>query len=145
MTISKQAVLLHMLLYLVITNSQVEGRRLFFFFVFLQPHLQHMEVPRLGVEQSCSCQPTPQRWIWATFVTYTTACGNDGSLTHWVRPWFEPTSSWILVRFLSAVPQHEFPGLLVFKWRGKTNRKWNTLQHSWDFQYFIQKGKYLGK
>jgi len=30
-------------------------------------------------------------------VTYTTAHGNAGSLTHWVRPGFEPESSWILV------------------------------------------------
>ena len=30
----------------------------FFFFVFLGPHLQHMEVPRLGVELQRSCRPT---------------------------------------------------------------------------------------
>ena len=30
------------------------------FVFFLQPHLKHMEVPRLGVELTCSCQPTPQ-------------------------------------------------------------------------------------
>ena len=34
---------------------------LFYFclFFFLGPHGQHMEVPRLGVESECSCQPTP--------------------------------------------------------------------------------------
>ena len=32
----------------------------FFFFFFLGPCLRHMEVPRLGANQSCSCQPTPQ-------------------------------------------------------------------------------------
>ena len=35
----------------------------FFFFwsicLFLGPHLQHMEVPRLGVDSSYSCWPTP--------------------------------------------------------------------------------------
>ena len=31
------------------------------FFVFLGPHLWHMEVPRLGIESElCSCWPTPQ-------------------------------------------------------------------------------------
>jgi len=34
-------------------------------------------------------------------VTYTTAQGNAGSLTHWVRPGIEPKSSWILVRFVN--------------------------------------------
>ena len=31
--------------------------------------------------------------------TYTTAHGNAGSLTHWVRPGIRPSSSWMLVRF----------------------------------------------
>ena len=35
----------------------------------------------------------PQRWIRPTSVTYTTAHGNAGPLTHWVRPGIEPTSS----------------------------------------------------
>ena len=42
--------------------------------------------------------------IWATFVTYTTAHRNAGS---WVRPGIETTSSWILVRFVSAEPGQE--------------------------------------
>ena len=32
----------------------------FFLFFFLGPHPQHLEVPRLGVNQSYSCWPTPQ-------------------------------------------------------------------------------------
>lgn len=31
-----------------------------FFFAFLGPHLPHMEVPRVGSNRSCSCQPQPQ-------------------------------------------------------------------------------------
>ena len=57
----------------------------FFFFVFLGPHPRHTEVARLVVNQSYSCLPTPQpqeRWIGATSVTYITAHGNAGSLTH---------------------------------------------------------------
>ena len=59
-------------------------------------HLWHMEVSTLGVELKCSCRPTlePQQWwIQATPVTYTTAWGHIISLTHWVRPGIEPTSS----------------------------------------------------
>ena len=32
---------------------------------------------------------------------------NDGSLTHWARPGIKPTTSWFLVRFISAVPWWE--------------------------------------
>ena len=48
-----------------------------------------------------------QQHIQAVAVTYTTAHGNIGSLTHWVRPGIEPTSSWMLIRFVSAEPWQE--------------------------------------
>ena len=41
-----------------------------FFFFFLGPYLQHMEVPRLGVESELQ------------LLTYTTAHSNAGPLTH---------------------------------------------------------------
>ena len=50
----------------------------------LQLHLQHREVPRLGVQRSCSSRPTPQAQqcqIQAVSATYTTAHGNARSLT----------------------------------------------------------------
>ena len=71
-----------------------------------------MEIPRLGVELSCTCQPTPQtqrRRMQAPSATYTTAQGNAGSLTLWARPGIEPASSWILVRLITTVPQWELP------------------------------------
>ena len=46
--------------------------------------------------------------------TYSTAPGNAGFLTHWARPEIEPTTSWFLVRFVSAVPRWEVPYLLRF-------------------------------
>ena len=55
--------------------------------------------PGLGWNWSCSCRPTSQLRIQVTPVTYTTAHGHIGSLTHWARPGIEPESSWILVRF----------------------------------------------
>ena len=57
---------------------------LFIYFCFLGMHLQHMEVPRLGVElsYSYSCQPMPQQHRIRTMsVTYTTAHGAR-SLAH---------------------------------------------------------------
>ena len=36
-------------------------------------------------------------------------------LTHWARPGIEPTSSWMLVTFVSAEPQRELSEILFFK------------------------------
>ena len=61
---------------------------LFFFFgggVILGLHSQHIEVPRLGIDQSCGCgigQQPQQHQIQAVFATYTTAHRNVGSLMH---------------------------------------------------------------
>ena len=57
-----------------------------------------------GLNRSCNRWPMPQpqqHRIWAVSVIYTTAHGNLGSLTHWVRPGIKPTSSWMLVRFIN--------------------------------------------
>ena len=67
------------------------------------------------MNQSWSCWPTPQQLeIQAASATYTTAHGNAGSLTHWVRPGIKPKSSWILVRFATAEPWWELPCTLMF-------------------------------
>ena len=78
---------------------------LFIYLFMLQPHQWHMEVPRLGFNQSCNCWPTPQpqqHRIWAASAIYTSAHGNSGSLTKWVRPAVEPTSLWIVVAFFTC-------------------------------------------
>ena len=52
------------------------------------------------------CRPMPQplqSLIWVITVTYTTAWGNAGSLTHWLRPGIEPMSSWTLCRVLNTL------------------------------------------
>ena len=64
-----------------------------------------MEVPRRGVNRSCSCWPMPQPHqcqILATSVTYTASHTNAGSLTHWARPGIQPESSWLLVRLVTS-------------------------------------------
>jgi len=90
----------------------------FFFFPcllsFLGPHLWHMEVPRLGSNQSYSCWSTsqPQQCqIPAMSVTYTASHGNAGSLTHRMKPGIKPATSWFLVGFVSTPPRQE---LLIF-------------------------------
>ena len=80
-------------IYLVLVHS--------FFFFFLGPHPQYMKVPRLWGRISPMPQPQQHR-IWAMSVTYTTACGKVGSLTHWARPGIEPVSSWLLVRSVNC-------------------------------------------
>ena len=91
----------------------------FFFLVILGLHPQHMKVPRLGVNWSWSCWPTPQLQpqqdeIWALFATYTIAHGNARSLTQWARPGIETASSWILGGFVTTEPHWELQKCLVF-------------------------------
>ena len=56
---------------------------------------------------AASVHQTQQHQIQPTSVTYTTAHGNDGSLTHWARLGIKPTSSWILVGFVTTEPWRE--------------------------------------
>ena len=41
-------------------QALITSSAFFFFFFLLGPHLWHMEVPRLGLNWSCSCQSMPQ-------------------------------------------------------------------------------------
>ena len=88
--------------------------RFSFFLVFLSisgPYLQHMEVPRLGV------QSEPQQCrIWAVSATYAIARGIARSLTHWVRPGIKPASSWMLVGFINHWATTGTPAPTFFFW-----------------------------
>ena len=68
----------------------------FFCFLFFRAACAAHEVPRLGVKS-----------------THTTARGNARSLTHWVRPGSEPTSSWILGGFATIEPQWNSSNILL--------------------------------
>ena len=83
---------------------------LFFFLVGGGCSCSIWKFPGQGSNRSYNCHSTPQPQkcqIWATSATYTTACGNARSLTHWVGPGIEPEFSWMLVRFVSAEPQQQ--------------------------------------
>ena len=77
------------------------------------PYLWHVQVPGPEMEPAPIWQPEPPqpqpRRIQALSVTYTTAHGNAGSLTHQVRPGIKPKSSWILIAFVSAAPLRALP------------------------------------
>ena len=71
------------------------SRFIAFFFPFLGLHPEHMEVPSLGVKLELQLS------------TCTTAHSNPRFPTQWVREGIKPASSWILVWFISPVPQQE--------------------------------------
>ena len=88
------------------------------YFVFLGPHLWHMEVPKLGIELELHYSHRNVR---------SELChGNAGSLTHCVRPGIEPVSSKFMQilksivnkkRFLISSLPHEYKGKMSsFLW-----------------------------
>ena len=92
---------------------------LLFFFglsVFSGPNRGIWRFPGQGSNESFSCRSMPQALQCqreAVSVTYTTAHGNAGSLTHWERPEIVPATSWFLVRFISAVTHWELSSLPI--------------------------------
>ena len=78
---------------------------------FLQPHLQHMEVPWLGVQLELQLPAyttaTATQGPSCICDLHHTAHDNAGSLTHRTRPEIKPATSWFLDGFVSAVPRWE--------------------------------------
>ena len=105
---------------------------IFYLFILGGPHVKHMEVSRLGVKselQLPAYATATVKQIWAMSVTYTTAHGNTRSLTHWVRLGIEPTSSWMLVRFVSAALWWELTIFLFYHG--------HTLPHHLTFWHYF--------
>ena len=76
-----------------------------------------MEVPRLGVEselQLPACAIATAMEGLSHVCDLTIAHGNNGSLTHRARPGIEPSTSWLVVGFVFAAPQWEFPEQCFF-------------------------------
>ena len=112
---------------------------LFFYFIFLGQHPRHMEVPRLGSNWGYSCPPTPQpqqHRCRGASVTYTTAHSNARSLTHWVRPGIEPTTSWFLAGFVSAVPRQELLNCICIR---VAALRWNYCGLRWWLGWWWRK------
>ena len=84
--------------------------KIYLLICLFRPHMQHMEVPRLGVKlelQLLVYTIATAMWIRAPSATYTITHGNAGSLTHSVSPGIKLASSWILVRFVTTIPPWE--------------------------------------
>ena len=61
----------------------------------------------VGAAAAGLCHSHSNAGNWATSATYTAACSNARSLTHWLRPGIKPASSWILVGFVTPELQWE--------------------------------------
>ena len=116
-------------MWLLKCNSSSEGKLvlsyLSFFLSFLGLYLWHMEVPKLRVKLELlllAFTTATQCRIQAASLTYATAHGNTGSLTHRARPGIKPASSRMLIRFVNCwavrtgTPIYLF---IYFNWRKK--------------------------
>ena len=89
-----------------------------FFFLFRDIPVAYGSSQARGRIRAAAAGPTPQTQqlgIWAASMAYTIACGNARSLTHWAGPGIEPTSSWILVEFLTCWATMGTPVFWYFK------------------------------
>ena len=112
----------HWILNLLHHKQTLDMIHFFSFLAFLLVsglHLQHMEVPRLGVKLEL------QLLAYTTAIAMrgpshihsnTTAHGNARSLTHWARPLIEPSSSWIAVEFITTEPRRELLIWGILSW-----------------------------
>ena len=80
----------------------------YFYFAFLRPHVWHMEVPRLEVESYATTTAMPGlRRLQLHRSSWQHRMLNPLGLTKPTE--IEPTSSWILVGFVTAESQQELP------------------------------------
>ena len=100
--------LLYMLL-LLANRSLILFCLFVFIFLLLGPHPRPMDIPRTGIE---SLQLPAYTTATATWVLSRVCNLHRSSPQHGIpnraRPGVKPTSSWILVEFVSAAPQQEF-------------------------------------
>ena len=76
---------------------------IFYFFCFLGLHPKHMEFPRPGVELELQlpAYTTATALPDANFICDLQHSSLQCQILNWARPGIEPSSSWILVRFLT--------------------------------------------
>ena len=85
--------------------SRVECSSLFFFFCFLGPHPQYVDVPRPGVElelQRPAYATATAVWDLSCICNLYYSSQQQQILNPWVRPGIEPTFSCVLVRFITC-------------------------------------------
>ena len=77
---------------------------------------------------TAACDPSH---VWDLHHTPHTAHSNTTSLTQWVRPGIDPTSSWILVRFINCWVMKGTPIIRGFRGRKKTRLRGEEEQKGW--------------
>ena len=90
---------------------------LFVLFCFSVPCQWHMEIPRLEIESELQlpAYTTPMAMQDPSRVCDLHHSSRQHCIPdHWAKPKIKTASSWILVRFISPLPQREFPLLLCF-------------------------------
>ena len=80
-----------------------------FIYLFSEPHLQHMEIPSLGVklEQQMPAYTTATALPNLSLVCILHYSSQQCWILNSLSPGMEPASSWILVIFSTAEPQQE--------------------------------------
>lgn len=103
-----------------------------FFFCFLGPQVQHIEVPKLGVESelkllayAIAMATRDPRHICNP---YTIAHGNTRSLTHWLRPGIKAASSWILVGLFPLSYNRNSPDCILKETERESDYRFILLQ-----------------
>ena len=103
----------------------------FFFFFIFRAALVAYGSYQMRFNGSCSCQPTPHQCQVPALSATHTAHSNIGSLTHWVRPWIEFTSSLILVGFVTAEPWWELLNAL------SSPSRWSNLSPNFIIEWLL--------
>ena len=119
----------------------------FFFLSFLGLHPWHAETPRLRGQTGAAAAGLSTTAI--AIPDLSRFCNlYCSSLQHWIlnrlrRPGIEPTSSWILFRFITAEPQWELLCIQILpiakRWRQPkciSNEAWKTLGLFPSFDYY---------
>ena len=90
---------------------------LFFILFFLELHLGHMEVPRLGAEselQLLACATATATWGPSHICDLCCRLWQCWIFNHWARPDIKPAASWTLVGFLTHWTTMGTPSFFFF-------------------------------
>ena len=89
----------------------IKGQNILFYFcLFLGLHPWHMEIPRLGVKLELQLLACPTAtWVLSSICDLHHSSQQHRIPNHWARLGIEPTSSCILVGFVSREPQPKLP------------------------------------
>ena len=110
------------------SHSLVQLFSFFFFFLMATPVTYGSSQTKVKSELQLRPTLEPQQCgIQAPSMTYTEACSNAGSLTHWARPGIGPATSWTRCQILNHWATMETPTFYF---------SWNTLLYKLKTLHF---------